>query len=1022
MFVPDFAEFHDDLAKSVLVNRYFWKDEEGHPIEGWHDMCMRVARAVVMAEPEHLRDEYFEKFFDVMYSGTFLPNSPVLMNFGQPGAMGSACFVLPIDDDMGSIFDTLKHTALIHRDGGGTGFNFSRLRPAGARVKTHGKSSGVVSFMSVYNAAGMVIEQGGKRRGANMGMLNIDHPEIIRFIRCKEEDGKLANFNISVAITDRFMEALQKFPDGVMTCFHETTGDCWIDSDGGWHPIQSEPTPRSAVSRRELFDMIVEHAWKNGEPGVFFVDRANERNPVKHLGRIETTNPCVTGDTRVWTIYGPKTFKELAESGTSIPVLTESVTGELCFRMMRSPRITRKSAKLVKVTFSNGYSLRCTENHRLILKSGDDVEASALKVGDRIQSCYRYLANQKGYLRLTNGTDTPLEHHVVAAFKYGRRPDYPNEHCHHIDEDKINNVPENIEILPSRKHNAMNMIGSNNPMYGVWDERNPLFGIAVDGENNPRYRHDVRTEDLIVMRETGATYREIGRAFGISDCTARNRILGVNHTVSSVEFLDEVEDVFNGTVDEFHRYFIVLGDDDAILSKNCGEYAAIPYSSCNLGSINLAQFVTNGNIDYGRLGQVTKLAVRFLDDVIDINTYPIDEINEVTRSTRPVGLGVMGFADMLLKLGIRYGSDTSVKRAEDVMEFIDREAHAASVELATKRGMYPANKSLPQRNCQVTTIAPTGTISMLAGCSSGIEPIFNWGYERRAAGDIVTVKHPMITVDELRDPSLLPKHFVTTKDISVDEHIAIQAAFQRHCDNGVSKTINMQSSASREDVAEAIKKAWESGCNGITVYRDGSRANQVLEEKKAEPETITLPEPIYEDDDVVIPRGMIVDRPAITDGSTGRFRVGCGSLYVTYNHLNGIPCEVFVNASEHGGCAANNKALGMMISLALRAGVSHEDVVRTLKKVACPACRGKKGLDGKSCADAIANAMIQMHPECGYSVEMLDDYHVQDEARLGLEVIEPEPKGDILCPDCSAPLRYESGCVVCARCGYSKCS
>jgi ribonucleoside-diphosphate reductase alpha chain len=745
MFEPDFAEFHDDLAKSVLVNRYFWKDENGHPIEGWHDMCVRVARAVVMAEPEHLRDEYFERFFDLIYSGTFLPNSPVLMNFGQLGAMGSACFVLPIDDDMESIFDTLKHTALIHRDGGGTGFNFSRLRPVGARVKTNGKSSGVVSFMGVYNAAGMVIEQGGKRRGANMGMLNIDHPEIIKFIRCTEEDGKLANFNISIAITDEFMSAMLLDPDTIMTCRHESTGSCWLDHDGNWHHVLSESIPASAIRMGELFDMIVDHAWQNGEPGVFFIDRANEKNPVKHLGKIETTNPC-------------------------------------------------------------------------------------------------------------------------------------------------------------------------------------------------------------------------------------------------------------------------------------GEYAAIPYSSCNLGSINLAQFVDDCNIDYDRLGEVVKLAVRFLDDVIDVNTYPIDEINDVTRSTRPVGLGVMGFADMLLKLGIRYGSDTSVRRAEDVMEFIDREAHAASVELATKRGMYPANKSLPQRNCQVTTIAPTGTISMLAGCSSGIEPIFSWGYERRAAGDIVTVKHPMITVDELRDPSLLPAHFVTTKDISVDEHIAIQAAFQEHCDNGVSKTINMQSSASREDVAEAIKKAWESGCNGITVYRDGSRANQVLEEKKAEPETITLPEPIYEDDDVVIPRGMIVDRPAITDGSTGRFRVGCGSLYVTYNHLNGIPCEVFVNASEHGGCAANNKALGMMISLALRAGVSHEDVVRTLKKVACPACRGKKGLDGKSCADAIANAMIQMHPECGYSVEMLDDYHVQDEARLGLEVIEPEPKGDILCPDCSAPLRYESGCVVCARCGYSKCS
>lgn len=748
-----YADFQDELARGVLLNRYFWKDENGDPIEGWDDMCMRVATAVASAEEDSSdRTLYNEAFHSMMVNGDFLPNSPVLMNFGLPNALGSACFVLPIDDDMDSIFDTLKNTAKIHKDGGGTGFNFSRLRPVGAKVKAHGKSSGVVSFMSIYNAAGMVIEQGGKRRGANMGMLNIDHPEIIKFIRCKEEDGQLSNFNISIAITDEFMKNVSKCPEMIMICRHKKTGDCWLDNNGGWHQVSSEGLPASAVRVGELFDMIVEHAWKNGEPGVFFIDRANEKNPVPHLGVIETTNPC-------------------------------------------------------------------------------------------------------------------------------------------------------------------------------------------------------------------------------------------------------------------------------------GEYAAIPYSSCNLGSINLSNFAKDRAIQFAQLERTVRLAVRFLDNVIDVNSYPTPEIDRIARSTRPLGLGVMGFADMLLKLGVRYGSIESVVIARRVMSFINDKAHEQSLELAMERGSYleaMAGGSM-ERNCQVTTIAPTGTISIIAGCSSGIEPVFSWGYNRKAAGNTVEVEHKIMREwmdDRPGDP--VPDYFITAEEVYPSEHIEIQSSFQENCDNGVSKTINMSSGATKEDVASAIKMTWEMKCNGITVYRDGSRSNQVIETKKDEPETITLPEPVTEEE-LVSQRGVIVDRPRVTDGSTGRYKVGCGSLYITYNHLNGVPCEVFVNSAEGGGCAANSKALGMLISLNLRAGVEPDEVMRTLRKVSCPACRGKKGLDGKSCADVVARAMEEMAPNQGdfyedfVPITNMQNEGLQESVCLSLGVaLEDDSK--YRCPDCGWPISHESGCVVCHYCGYSKCS
>lgn len=708
-----YAEFHNELAKGVLRDRYLWETDNG--TESWSDMCRRVAR--VLAENEKDRAMWEQRFYDLMVNGDFLPNSPTLMNAGEAGALLSACFVLPIEDSMESIFGTLKDMALIHRDGGGTGFSFSRLRPVRARVKKRGKSSGVVSFLKVYNGAGITIEQGGKRRGANMGMLRVDHPEIVQFIRAKEVDGELANFNLSVAITDEFMHQLRDNPQQPWYCYHEKTGFVWLDRDGDWHSTTEVPVSERALKVEDIWRMICEHAWANGEPGVFFVDTANKGNPIPSAGQIETTNPC-------------------------------------------------------------------------------------------------------------------------------------------------------------------------------------------------------------------------------------------------------------------------------------GEQPMVPYLSCNLGSINLANFYNYAaeGIDFARLRSTIHTSVRLLDNVVDVNYYPIPEIDEMTRKYRPIGLGLMGFADLLIKMGIKYGSEESYDIADRLGSFIEKEAWAASEGLAEEKGAC-LGTNFESRNCQVTSIAPTGTLSILAVCSSGIEPNFAWSYNRKSAGKDYVEAHPLaVSHDEL------PDYFVTANEVPWEDHVRMQATWQKYIDTGISKTINMSLTATVEDVAAAIRMAWESECKGITVYRDGSRAGQVISLAKVieEPELFTI-------EQENIQRGEVLERPRVTDGATVRYRIACGHLYVTYNHINGVPCEVFVQPGEDGGCVANSKAIGMLISTALRGGIDPDRIIRTLKKVSCPACRGKKGLDAKSCAAAIAKAMTDLAPGFAGGEEDVPMW-------LSLE-----------CPDCGGEICHEGGCVVCKTCGFSKC-
>jgi len=749
-------------ALTVLEKRYLARNDKGDIIESPKGLFERVAKFVALADffyggTDDDINQVATEFYDMMAEMFFLPNSPTLMNAGRPLGQLSACFVLPVEDSMEGIFDALKNMALIHKSGGGTGFSFSRLRPKNDVVSsTAGVSSGPVSFMNIFNTATETVKQGGTRRGANMAILNVDHPDILEFIKSKSEETSLTNFNISVALTDSFMEAARRREDYYL-----------INPRNG--------TPSGKLNAGDVYDLIIDMAWKNGEPGIVFIDRINEFNPLKKIGLIESTNPC-------------------------------------------------------------------------------------------------------------------------------------------------------------------------------------------------------------------------------------------------------------------------------------GEQPLLPYESCNLGSINLSKVVKEKDgrpeIDFELLKKITHRAVHFLDNVIDMNNYPLKEIEKKTKMNRKIGLGVMGYADMLIKLNIAYDSNEAIEVAESVMSFIQRESKIKSAELAINRGAFPTfEKSVyaekgesPLRNATTTTIAPTGTISILADTSSGIEPIFALAYVRNVMDndrllevnpqfqdalrnffsddEIDSIMDKVAVHGSVRDieevPESIKRVFVTAHDISPLWHIKTQAVFQKYVDNAVSKTVNFPNSATKEDIREVYDLAYELGCKGVTVYRDGSRDNQVLQKpasgegKKAEDERASKVE-------TKIPR----PRHEVTWGTTRKMNTGCGSLYVTINEDEKGIFEVFATMGKGGGCAASQtEAIGRLISLALRSGIDKDQIVKQLKGVRCPNQIWEKGGRIYSCSDAIAKAIER------YSGVLDITTNLKSERAQIIAETNGRDSDSIMtgvCPDCHGPLEFESGCSVCRSCGFSRC-
>jgi len=811
-------------ARIVLSKRYLKKDAEGNPTETPETMFWRVAKTIADVDADYGASEaavgeLARQFYDLMIHGKFEPNSPTLMNAGRPLGQLSACFVLPVDDALSNgqsgIYDTLKAMALVHQSGGGTGFGFSRLRPTGDPVRsTMGVASGPVSFMKLYDASTEVVKQGGTRRGANMGILRVDHPDIREFILCKNDTTQVTNFNISVAITDAFMEAVMA----------GTTYDL------------VHPKTKAVVGQenaREIFDMIIHGAWLTGEPGTFFIDRANEYNPVPHMGSYEATNPC-------------------------------------------------------------------------------------------------------------------------------------------------------------------------------------------------------------------------------------------------------------------------------------GEQPLLPYDVCNLGSVNLGYFVksdvrpgTNPDeaVDWEGLRQVIHLSTHFLDNVIDANKYPLDEIHDLAQNIRRVGLGVMGWADMLVRLGIPYDSEEGVEMGRKVMAFLNEEARNASERLAKTRGVFPQwEKSIwgPEktaakrddgsrvrpkrelRNCNLTTVAPTGTISIFAGCSGGIEPLFAVAFMRNQAGSLMPDVNPDFVrmaqeqgwySDELMEriateghihfdevPEEVQRVFRTAHDITPEWHVRMQAAFQEHCDSAISKTTNFPREATEEQVRQIYELAYELGCKGVTVYRDGSREGQVLSTGKtaqavagteagaqvadleqqladAREEAHNLRIEVERVKSELMERDVNAgaarnkrQRPQALRGYTMKMMSPLGDLYVTINEDDqGRPFEVFCTLGKAGGAAmADAEAIGRLVSLALRSGIPIARIKDQLRGISCDRAVGVGPNKVLSAPDAVGQAIeryleekegiqealpLMVRSTQGAAQPQASTYHKQvEQSFIGA------------CPECGGgQMAYEEGCMKCHICGFSEC-
>jgi len=736
-----------DNALRVLERRYLTKDGEGKVIETPHELFRRVAKHIASAELHYDANAdvsfWEEAFHQLMTNLDFLPNSPTLMNAGHELGQLSACFVLPIEDSMESIFDAVKYTALIHKSGGGTGFSFSRLRPTSDRVgSTGGIASGPVSFMRTFDVTTDVIKQGGMRRGANMAILNVEHPDILKFIVAKEDPEALTNFNLSVAVTDKFMKAVGKGTDYNLV-----------------NPRTGEVTDK--LNAKEVFNKIVDMAWRTGDPGIVFIDEINRHNPTPKLGKIESTNPC-------------------------------------------------------------------------------------------------------------------------------------------------------------------------------------------------------------------------------------------------------------------------------------GEQPLLPFESCNLGSINLSKMVADKDgqpyIDHDKLSQTVKLAVRFLDNVIEVNQFPLPEITEIAKTTRKIGLGVMGFADMLIQLGIPYDSEQGLVMAEEIAHFISEEADKTSIELAQERGVFPAFQEsiydMPDgprfRNASRTTIAPTGSLSIIANCSSGIEPLFALSYIRHILeGEEFIEVNPyfeetakkggfyspdlmkqLAEGKRLKDIEEVPEDikmlFVTAHDISPEWHVKMQAAFQKFTDSAVSKTVNFPHEATPDDVTKVYMLAYQEGLKGITIYRDRSRDSQVL----------TVGEGVKKIEGKLAPR----KRPKVTTGVTERVNTGCGYIYVTVNFDNRGISEVFSTLGKAGGCAAAQlEAISRLTSLALRSGIDIDSIVKQLRGIRCPSIAWEQGHAILSCADAIASVLEK------YFREKTETNEKSTNPNTSSQNPEMVKSWAGQCPDCGGPLIYQEGCNICLACGFTKC-
>lgn len=858
------------LGLTIFRERYARHEEET-----WEEAAQRIAEHVAAAEDNGKVKKYTDRFKEQIVSGRFIPGGRILRGAGRPVAQLLNCFVIPSGDTIQAWGKTASDVIVVSGRLGGIGINMSPIRPRGADIKgTGGKATGAVSYMELINGIGDTIVGGGGRRMALMLCLDINHPDIPEFLDSKLDLGKLNNANISVVINmpiEQFQDAVrndEKIPfefNGVPTPNRKE--------------IDGELQETWSVSARDLWNRIVQNAWKNGEPGVLNGYLANQQNNIWYHKPLVSTNPCITGETLIAVADGRNavSIAQLATEGKDVPVYcSDPVSGQTVIRMGRNPRITGVEKKIWKLTLDDGSSVRATADHRFLLRNGQYVELRHLKPGDQLRpfnsyesNGYRQIADSGAVIGKGGKRRSRRQYRLIYEFFNGEVLDGLN--IHHKNFDAFDDKISNLRLMSEEEHRLLHserMRGNLNPYHRMSEDWKFRFA-SHPGFSNPR-ANLVTNEELIqhgsicweinggkISQSLWINYAKennlpqfLANSHRFGSWTNFKNAVASNHKVVSIEE-DGFEDVYNITVDEHHNYHIITSYEDdrfirssGVCVKNCGEIWLEEYGCCDLGALVLPNFVSDGVFDWDNLDESVRLGVRFLDDVLSINHYPLPEIKANCEEVRRIGLGVMGLHTMLMKLGMRYDSKEGHEFVDRLFNTIKNTAYDASINLAIEKGPFPAYdqrfldagfvKTLKRgirnkikehgiRNCALLTIAPTGTTSMVAGVSSGIEPIpaaVYWRTRFKNTSDGNRVRAKELVVDE---SYMLYRDVVQgAADISVRDHFEMQKIVQKHIDNAVSKTINLPNDYKVDDLAE-LWLEYLPYMKGSTFYRWGSR-------------------------------------------------------------------------------------------------------------------------------------------------------------------------------------------------------
>ena len=1109
-----------ETGQKVFEARYAQRDDSGNIIETFEQAVYRLAKAAASAEKEN-REQWEEAFAQIIGDLHFVPSTPIWANVGksdrawQPGA----CFVLAVEDSLESMYQTLMDTAMVFKSGGGVGYNFSAIRPRGSLVRsTKGKASGVVELIKLYDASSNMVMQGGVRRGASMGILNIDHPEIEDFINAKL-NGALTNFNLSVGVTGAFMEALNE--------------------DKEW-PLVFGDQVYKVVQARDLWDKIASAAHACGDPGIIFIDRLQETNPVPDKV-INATNPCFHPDTMVATDRGLERIEDLflraqheqflAATDVRVSGVVKVINGRDYFIPgveMRPAKVFKTGRKpTVQVALKNGQEIKVTVDH-LFLTIRGWVEASKLKTGDKVLvqsgdgsfAASDNIGVEMGYFLgwltgdgwLTRDNIVGMvfgkdDEHLIPFFQgiaerhgggsrkaylrengtwnvFWKRKDFIERLVHlGIRPVKAGEKRVPRAIFTARKETVLAFLQAlfcadgtvanyserhrdvrlcsvsksllqdvqlillnlgifSNIYERVKKNQKEIEYTTKDGEL--RVYSGGKYYDLIIKGNDLLTFKE---TVGFKLHPAKEEKLSKVARISrkSTKFISEV--IAISPFDEVDVYDISEPETNSLIANgivvhNCGEQPLSPGESCLLGSVNLARMMTGPRVEGGvinreLLRKTVETAVRFLDNLIDVAVYPLPLIAQLTRSTRKIGLGFTGLHDALIMAGLPYDSEEGRAFAGMITKSMQEYASSASKALAEEKGVflewensiyYPDEK---RRNAACITIAPTGSVTTMAGCEGyGVEPIFAVAYTKstNVAGDFEVFSPLFLEACKMYGvsqeilsgvadrgtcqgaegiPEKIAQIFKGAQDIVTEDHIMMQAEVQKYVDNAISKTVNLGEGATAEDIKKCYRMAYDLGLKGITVFRDGCKKGTIVVGDTKSEKNGDRPEGMK--------RGQILPRPVSAHGMTHRLDTGCGKIYLTVNYQpnSGEILETFITTGSDGGCLVYTEAASRLISLAIRGGIPVNKIIEQLVSThACPSYmmargKGKDLSPGKSCASAIAKKLAEIKEELNISCN-------------GHGKVKPLKEERSTC-ECGEPLYMAEGCLVCRNCGYSKC-